>query len=118
MARLETGLERFEAEAVELFGNENPFTIDRPADVSWWQWLTDVLERIVPALVPIVEGIAGPGNGEEKKDLLLEALVQLYLTSGLDIPWVPRSVEIWILRFIGGKLIDEAVDFLNDRDWL
>ena len=77
------------------------------------------IRKLLTAIVKVVEQLDDPDfKGAKKKEAALDLLDQAYVLSGIDIPWVPNSLERQILRFIAGMLIDMIVaKFNREKSW-
>ena len=56
-------------------------------------------------------------SGPDKKKAALDVLEEVYIISGIDIPFVPNSWERRILRCLAGLIIDSVVAELNEKGW-
>lgn len=76
------------------------------------------LKSLVGDIVKAVENFNDDNfKGKDKKAAALNLLDQVYDLSGVDIPFVPDSVEHTLLRFVAGTLIDAAVSRFNVLGW-
>ena len=77
------------------------------------------IRKLLSSIVKLVEQLDSPDfKGEAKKKAALDLLDQAYVMSGIDVPWVPQSLERLILRCIAGMIIDALVaQFNREKSW-
>jgi len=76
------------------------------------------LKTLLTSIVKAVEEFNSEAfQGEDKKKAALDLLEEVYVLSGIDIPFVPNSWERRILRCFAGLIIDSVVSELNKRGW-
>ena len=56
-------------------------------------------------------------KGKDKKEAVLDLLEQIYTYAKIDIPFIPNSIELKILRWVASILIDIAVKRFNKEGW-
>jgi len=93
----------------------------KPAAIGgWWArlkafiaWARQVGELLAAPLAGAAEEILGAGTGAAKREAVLDAAEEIYRQSGVDVPVLPQAVEVWILRWIVGSLVDLVVAEVN-----
>ncbi len=95
---------------------ERTLTLDelqpKPADMSWWTWITTV---VLNQVVSLVEEMIGPKTGEEKKAAVLDLLAAAWRQySPIKIL---IGLQVLVLRSVAGRLIDKLVTEYNERGW-
>ncbi len=76
------------------------------------------LKALISTVVKAVEEFdTGSFKGKDKKEAVLDLLEQIYLYAKIDIPFVPNSIELKILRWVAGILIEIFVKKFNESGW-
>ena len=78
--------------------------------IKWWE----KLDKIIIHVVPKVEMIADGWEGEDKKQLALQIIEELWFKH-FDNKRIPNFIEKPGVRFLGGKMIDAFVSLMNKR---
>jgi len=85
--------------------------------MKWLKWIK-VAFQIIGALAPVVRGLVEamelPGNGELKKQKVMEGITEtvdkLIKESGLAVPGFIRTFILWC----AGMIVDKVVDVKNE----
>ena len=82
---------------------------EKVKDAGFW----DRFVRFLVEVIEMVETLAGPGEGAEKKKRVLVLVEKWYRNSGIRIPYLPGPVERWVVRRIAAGMIDSLVEVLK-----
>jgi len=65
-------------------------------------------------LVETVENIKGI-TGEQKKEVVMSTVKEVYKKVNPDIPWIPEPFETWIEDILLDKALDAFIDFIVSK---
>lgn len=65
-------------------------------------------------LVEAVENVQGI-SGEQKKEVVVSSVKEIYKKVGPDIPYIPEPFETWMENLLLEKALSEFIDFIVSK---
>jgi hypothetical protein len=79
--------------------------------------VTEILKFTFEAgtkLVEAVENVEGI-SGEQKKEVVISTVKEIYKKVGPDIPYIPEPFETWMEDLLLDKALNEFIDFIVSK---